>query len=285
MDLEEIYLLMNQIHFDSLNKIRHVPDKILDMFPRRKRKIKTHHNYLNLDQFIDYIYDYFFSRSQLGPVSTMPSNLRKYGDFLLKLEENIEINFSFKPKNRFPSYAIEMEVDNKKNPDIKCIRIVWCPFAKLMEIDSLFYNQRKDKIEPNIDCGMKNIPKKAGDFFLKLIEDVSKSLGVKTMTLEDASLLYLENNYKIYLGMYYLQEKGTTYYGKYGFKPYKHNGIDYVNIYYGIPFISNQSSLNYVKKELKKLKKLKESNKEDWLTQIYESGLLRIFPIFYYKKI
>ena len=130
-----------------------------------------------------------------------------------------------------------------------------------------------------------NIPKKAGDFFLKLIEDVSKHLGVKTITLEDASLLHLEKNYKIYLGLYYLQEKGTTYYGKYGYKPYKFNDIDYVNIYYGVPFISDQSSLDYVKKELKKLKKLKESNKEEWLTQIYESNLYRIYPKFYYKKI
>ena len=215
----------------------------------------------------------------------MPPNIPVYIDFLLKLHGDIEINFSFKPKRRFPSYAIEMEVENKKNPDIKCIRIIWCPFAKLMEIDSLFYNAREDKIEPNIDCDMKNIPKKAGDFFLKLIEDVSKSLGVKTITLEDASKLYLEKNYKIYLGLLYLQEKGTTYYGKYGFKPYKNNGIDYVNIYYEIPFISDQSALNYVKKELKKLKKLKESNKEEWLIQIYESKLYRIFPKLYYKKI
>jgi len=130
-------------------------------------------------------------------------------------------------------------------------------------------------ITPQIDYD------KEHDFFLNLLEDISKRFGVTTNFLMDASKYFIKKDLAVNLSFYSLHKDGQTYYGKFGFKPIKDWAEDLQwKLLLNIPIKSAQDELDFV---TMKLKKIKTKNKAEWYKTINE--LSDIFPSLYYRQI
>ena len=247
MDIKQLFLEYQNITFDRLNRRKIVP-KYFDYFYKDlNRKVKTHYKYKNLEDFHKISLDYLFN------VIAVHSKLEKIA--YLDLEEDINLRFNITHGTdilgfRYLRFSIEGTDKASENKDIDiCVSFTWFPFSKLIVLDSLFYHYG-EKIEPNVDCRMKNIPKKAGPFIINLVEDISKKFNVKINCLQDASRYFLDSGLKISLSFYNLNKNGRTYYQKFGFKPTKDDDRSMIfKLLLGIPFTSAKEELDYVVKK------------------------------------
>ena len=273
MDLKTSYLLMGEIYYDSSSKNSYVPEELINYFNKLKKKNdKTKYDYSNLDDFIETIINIFYRYKYY-------SNEK----FKLELENKSYINFKLNNFYDFPN-SVQFSVKNIKKKNDNCLIFTWYPFNKTIYLNSLFYTSRQDdKIVANTDCDVKDIPEKSGEFFLNLIEDLGKKLSVKKIILQDASSIILENKQRVSLALYYLKKHGNTYYGKFGYKPISaSNSSEEIvkDIGLDIDLKSNTRNLNFIKKELKKIK-----NKNLRETLIIFKELDIFLPKYYMKKI
>lgn len=155
-----------------------------------------------------------------------------------------------------------------------------------MYIDNLFYKYSDiEKLNVNKTCNVKKLEIKKGEFFLNLIEDLSRRFGVKNILLQDESTIKY-GKYKIKLPIFYLQKNGITYYEKYGFKAVKSkeiNGNIFKDLTYNFKLLSGISDLKFIKNELKKIPILNEKNIIEWISKT--SSLQKHLPVYYLKKI
>ena len=273
MDPREAYILMSKRYNDTKNNNVIVPKKLQKFIESLEKKNKKYHyQYENLDEFYYLILKIFlieYSRDS----------------FTLKIKNNISIDFNISQEKINNFYYVDFNV-KQDNSNINCIKFEWYPFLKYIHISSIFYNTKdKNKLEVNNDCKVSNIPDKAGEFFLNLIEDLTNKLGVTKIFLTDGSSIVF-NNKKISLALFYLQKNNMTYYGKFGYKPIhlKEEYGDILNdIAYKIDFSSGENDLNYVKDRLKKIKPLTKSNINSWIKST--SKLKHYLPNMYLKKL
>lgn len=116
-----------------------------------------------------------------------------------------------------------------------------------------------------------------------MIEDLAKKISVKRIILNDNSTIVLEDKERMSLALYYLKKHGHTYYGKFGYKPIllTRNNYDVeIDIMLDVEFKNNNRNLNFVKKELKKVK-----TKDLRETLVIFEDLEMYIPWYYMKKI
>lgn len=277
MDPKEVYKLMSQRFYDPDNNTTFIPEKLSKYFDKLgKPHFKSHYQYSNLEEFFETTINVM-----LDPRSKRGNEKEK---FILKLEDKSSIVFYLDSRGGcFDNVDFFVK---KKNSNGICVFFEWYPFLNFIYINNLFYDTGdKKKLDPNKDCEVFNIPEKSGEFFLNLIEDISKRFGVKKIVLQDASTINYGGN-KVNLALFYLQNNGKTYYGKFGFCPIKlkePNSKILYDIAYGFGFDKASSDLNYVRSKLKRIPKLTPKNMIDWIKKTNE---LRVyFPEFYLKKI
>jgi hypothetical protein len=272
MEPKEAYLLMSETFYDQNNGIYFAPNKLYKFFSKLGNENNIYHyEYLNLDVFYSTLISVLF-----GYKSTK---------FILKIKDDIEVNFELTRNTSCQNYSIIFNVNKKNKKKDTCISFIWYPFYNYIYIDNIFYNTFNIKIDANNDCNVNNIPKKSGEFFLYLIEDLAKKFGVKKIILYDASNIFI-NNIRISLAFYYLQKHGHTYYGKFGYEPIKtkeQEGIILYDIIYKRKFLSAKDDLEYVKNKLKKIEKLTDKNIIEWIKKT--KNLSKFLPGLYLKTI
>ena len=276
MDPKETYKLMSKRFYDGDNNTTFLPEELTKFIDNLgKKKFNSHYTYENLDQLFEAAISFM-----LHPGSKDEEQEK----FILRLEEKSSIVFYLNIRKKcFEN--VEFSVRKKNSKDI-CVFFEWYPFLKFIYINNLFYNTgNKKKLDPNKDCEVFNIPEKSGEFFLNLIEDISKKFGVKNIILQDASSIIYNDN-KLNLALFYLQKNGKTYYGKFGFKPIKPKEPSSKILYdiaYKVGFDDAKDDLNYVKRKLKSVPKLTPKNIVEWIKRTNE--IKQYFPEFYLKKI
>ena len=277
MDPKETYKLMSQRFYDRPNNTTYIPEELNKYIDNLgKKKFKSHYSYENMEELFE---------KAIGIMLDPGSKEDEQEKFILKMEEKSSIVFYLNISKRKCFDNIEFSVRKKHSKDI-CVFFEWYPFLNFIYIENLFYNTgNKKKLDPNKDCEVFNIPEKSGEFFLNLIEDISKRLGVKNIILQDASSIIYNDN-KLNLALFYLQNHGKTYYGKFGFQPIKPKEPSSKILYdiaYKVGFNDANDDLNYVKKKLKSIPKLTSKNVVEWIKRTNEVN--KYFPEFYLKKI
>lgn len=275
MDPKEAYLLMSETFFDENNGIYFASEKLYNYFSKLGNKNNNYHyEYLNLDVFYNTIISVIFGYENYK--------------ITLKIKNDIELNFTIEREFNCNNYVIIFKIYKKninKNFFDECINFRWYPFYKYIYIGNIFYNTNNKKIDANNECNVTNIPKKSGEFFLNVIEDLANKFGVNKIVLYDASNIFFEE-IKINLALFYLQKHGHTYYGKFNYKPIKtqnEQGEILYDIIYKRKLISAKDDLEYVKNKLKKIEKLTEVNKIEWIKKT--KHLSNFLPGFYLKTI
>jgi hypothetical protein len=273
MDPLTSYKLMTERFYDSFNEMTHVPPELYDYFQNlgKGKRIKKD-KYKNFDQFIETCISHFINTTSTGNYKDLsienPLYLQKDdGHIKFKITADLfELPFSLK-----------FQIPDKKGGG--CLDFNWYPFSKTIYLESMLFDlSSKKKIDPNKECDVSNIPLKAGEFFLEVIEDIGKKLGVEKIILLDASYIFIDN-LKVSLAFMYLKNKDTTYYGKFGYKPVKFK-IMMMDILFNIPPESAEDELKYVKNQLKKMKDL------DLKSNIRQfQKLSKYLPGYYEKKI
>ena len=287
MDPKETYKLMRQRFYDRDNNATYVPEELNKFIDKLgSKKFNSHYTYDNLDELYD---------AAISIMLNPNGEEEEQEKFILKLmfpeknqtsglEEKSSIVFYMNIRRKcFEN--VEFSVRKKNSKDV-CVFFEWYPFLKFIYVNNLFYNTgSKKKIDPNKDCEVFNIPEKSGEFFLNLIDDISRRFGVKEVILQDASSIIYNDN-KLNLALFYLQKNGKTYYGKFGFKPIKPkepNSRILYDIAYKVGFDDAKDDLNYVKRKLKTIPKLTPKNITEWIKRTNE--IRKYFPEFYLKKI
>lgn len=280
MDPKEAYILMSKRFYDSENRQTFIPPKLEKYFDSLKpHDNKYKYNYQNLEELFDRSIDIFVDACPKDETSEK---------FILQLNNGSNITFNIEALNdRGVENKLIFTVRKKKgNEKNICVQFEIYPFLNFTYINSLFYDTGdKKKINANRDCEVFDIPEKSGEFFINLIEDISRRFGVKQIILQDASTIVYEGS-KINLALFYLQKNGKTYYGKFDFLPIKKkepNAKILFDIAFGIKFLSAKEDLDYVKNKLKEIKNLKPATLVSW---IKKTNPLKIyFPQYYLKKI
>lgn len=269
MDPCKTYQLMSQRFYDPLNGKVHIPDELYKYFQKLGSKQD--------DKFIEECISFF--------VESTPDNYRSLEkDVRLDLEEEGYVDFKINSEIYDLPYRLLFRVPERDNSKKNCVVFTWFPFNKTIYIDNLLLKSgSRQKMDVNKECSVKDIPKKSGEFFLKKIESIGKKLGVKKIILEDASRIFMEDGTKINLALYYLKEHGTTYYGKYGYKPIRenlYNSYIFNDIMFNLNFPSANDDVKYIKSQLKKMKDL------DLVSTIREFKKYEYYlPRYYLKKI
>ena len=265
---------MSQRFYDHTSGI-YIPSDLEKMI-KIKKTVATNYEYKNLDEFCLGVKNYFLQSGMnfyIEPNITLQTK-KGWVDF------ELEADYLSLP------YQIKFMVRRKKETFKKCLVFAWYPFNKTIYIHNLLYDSvSKKKIDAKLECDIDNIPKKAGEFFLNMVEDIGRKLGVKQIILQDASQIFLDDGKKISLAMYYLFKNGTTYYEKYGYEPVKtkeYNAVLDNDIMFNIPFVSDKDTLKYIKKEIKKCPD-PDRDLPDWIR--CSVPVKMYFPEMYRKKL
>lgn len=273
MDPRETYLLMSERFYDSKNNKYYLDPKLEKYLKGLYRKnIKTHYKYKNLKGLEDLFFRKLIDSKYF---------LKKY---ILKLENDIEVTLNIDNNYSSTDPRLHFSISRMKNKKVygNCVSFIFYPFKKLIYLNSLLYTGSLEKIVASKECNGKNIPEKSGEFFLKLIEDIAKTFSISKILLEDASSINYEK-FKISLPLFYLQKNGSTYYGKFKYKPVLEgeNRELLMDISYDIPLESLSENLVFIKKELKKIPLLNKENIEEWIKKTHR--LLKYLPDYYIK--
>lgn len=274
MDLLTSYKLMSDRFYDSENNMTHVPEELFDYFQNlgKGKKVKSG-KYVNLDEFIEKSISCFVETSvDIYYAQTL---------FRLELTDGGYVDFKLEPDAHSLPYRLTFSV-NRKDSYGQCLMFTWFPFNKTIYLNGLLYEQgAKKKIIASKVCYVSNIPKKAGQFFLEMISDIGVRLDVKRILLKDVSTIFLKDNIKMSLSLFYLKKNGITYYTKFGYKPvelFSYNSDIYQDIMFDLPTRSAEEEIEFIKNKLNKIGDL------DLVSTIREFKKLEYHMPVYYEK-
>ena len=259
---------MSDRFHDYKNDKVHAPSGLFDFFEHlgKGKRVKKG-KYKNLDEFIEQCISIF--------ATTFGKN--SFKERLEFEDDESYVDFSLEPEFYKLPYRLTFKISRKESDDGECLYFSWFPFNKTIYLDGLLYDGKLEKkIIANKECDVKNIPDKAG-------EDIGKKLGVDRILLVDESTIFMEGGLRISLAMFYLKKNGTTYYGKFGYKPIKlsnYNANVLNDIMFNLPTESASTELKFIKDQLKK------TGDMDLISTIKKfQDLGYYFPQYYEKKL